>query len=103
MINFLYLLLLFVFSYWLYRFIYGGSSQNPFGISGKLIWTDKGKLTKSFYNNDFEVFGKPDFLYREREEIIAVEFKSRFGPVFESDIVQAKAAALAARGDGYKV
>jgi len=42
-------------------------------------------------------------MYRTKNGILAVEFKSRKGRVFSSDIVQAKCASLAARGAGYKV
>ncbi|WP_444928349.1 PD-(D/E)XK nuclease family protein (plasmid) [Microbulbifer sp. TRSA002] len=47
--------------------------------------------------------GKPDLMYRIRGGILAVEYKSRRGPVFTSDVVQAKCAALAARRNGYQV
>jgi len=82
---------------------YRGSDNNGLGIKGKLIWTDHGRQTKPFFNRTFEVFGKPDLMYRTKDGILAVEFKSRKGRVFSSDIVQAKCASLAARGAGYKV
>jgi len=80
-----------------------GSDDNNLGIKGKLVWTDHGRQTKPFFNRTFEVFGKPDLMYRTKDGILAVEFKSRKGRVFLSDIVQAKCASLAARGAGYKV
>jgi len=76
---------------------------NKLGIQGKLIWVDKGTHVKPFFNSAFEVLGKPDLMYQIPDGVLAVEYKSRQGPVFESDIVQAKCAALAARGGGYKV
>ncbi|QFT57092.1 PD-(D/E)XK nuclease family protein [Microbulbifer sp. THAF38] len=79
------------------------STRNSLGIEGKLIWIDKGRSTKPFFNHAFEVLGKPDLMYRIRGGILAVEYKSRRGPVFKSDVVQAKCAALAARGNGYQV
>ncbi|MBL4901004.1 MAG: hypothetical protein JKX76_15460 [Colwellia sp.] len=42
-------------------------------------------------------------MYRIRSGVLVVEYKDRNGPVFESDIIQAKTASLAARGSGYKV
>lgn len=73
------------------------------GIEGDLIWIDEGRHTKPLFNGMFKVFGKPDAMYRTRTGVLAVEYKSRNGPVFDSDIVQAKCAALAARGEGYRV
>ena len=80
-----------------------GFDDNNLGIKGKLVWTDHGRQTKPFFNRTFEVFGKPDLMYQTNDGILAVEFKSRKGRVFSSDIVQAKCASLAARGAGYKV
>jgi len=77
--------------------------KSKIGIEGKLIWTDHGKNTKSFFNPVFKVFGKPDLMYAVRGGVLAVEYKSRHGTIYESDIVQAMCAALAARGDGYNV
>lgn len=77
--------------------------KNNLDIKGKLIWVDHSKKTKPFFNSTFKVFGKPDLMYVVRGGVLAVEYKSRYGRIYESDIVQAKCAALAARGDGYKV
>lgn len=88
----------------LYNFIRRiARSRSDLGIEGKLIWMDKGRSTKPFFNQVFEVLGKPDLMYRVRGGVLAVEYKSRRGPVFKSDVVQAKCAALAARGNGYQV
>ena len=85
----------------LYNFIRRiARSRSDLGIEGKLIWMDKGRSTKPFFNQVFEVLGKPDLMYRVRGGVLAVEYKSRRGPVFKSDVVQAKCAALAARGNG---
>ncbi|UZE97249.1 PD-(D/E)XK nuclease family protein [Alkalimarinus alittae] len=79
-------------------------SRNKLGIEGKLIWVDKGRKTNPFFNRVFEVLGKPDLMYKIKGGILAVEYKSRKGTnIYQSDIVQAKTAALAARGEGYKV
>lgn len=90
-------LLLFVFPLirWIFR-------RDRLDINGKLIWVDKGKSTKPFFNKKFEVLGKPDLMYKIKGGILAVEYKSRKGNIFLSDIIQAKTAALAAR-DSYKV
>ena len=80
----------------LYNFIRRiAGSRSGLGIEGKLIWMDKGRSTKPFFNQVFEVLGKPDLMYRVRGGVLAVEYKSRRGPVFKSDVVQAKCAALA--------
>ncbi len=77
--------------------------SDALGIDGRLIWVDDGRRTKPFFNARYKVFGKPDLLYRVNGGVLAVEYKSRNGPIFESDIVQAKCAALSARGGQYKV
>lgn len=73
-------------------------SRPPVDVEGKLIWLDRGGSKDTFTNTEFYVCGKPDFIYKQKRGILAVEYKSRNGPVYESDIVQAKVAALAARG-----
>lgn len=93
-------ILLCIALYILFRVFSPGSRG---GIDGKLIWTDHGRQTKAFSNRTFKIFGKPDLMYRIRGGVKAVEYKHRNGPVFKSDIAQALAAALAARGEGYKV
>lgn len=82
---------------------YSGSGNKGLGIKGKLVWTDHGRQTRPFFNKTFQVFGKPDLMYRTKDGILAVEFKSRKGRVFSSDTVQAKCASLAARGAGFNV
>ncbi len=78
--------------------------RDPLGIDGKLVWVDRGQKTKPFFNKQFRVLGKPDLMYmRASRGVLAVEFKSRTGRIYESDVVQAKTAALAARGEGYRV
>tara|TARA_R110002167_G_scaffold204404_1_gene408439 strand:- start:6246 stop:6764 length:519 start_codon:yes stop_codon:yes gene_type:complete len=78
--------------------------KDPLGINGKLIWVDRGRKTKPFFNKEFRVLGKPDLMYKLASSgVLAVEYKSRKGRIYESDVVQAKTAALAARGDGYRV
>ena len=79
------------------------TTKDSLSIEGKLIWIDRGRSTKPFFNKAFEVLGKPDLMYRVLGGVLAVEYKSRKGPVFKSDMVQAKCAALAARGSGYRV
>ncbi|MDG9669613.1 hypothetical protein ONV78_17885 [Hahella sp. CR1] len=85
------------------RVAYRLKNEDPLGIDGKLVWIDRGRQTKPFFNRSFGVFGKPDLIYRIARGFLAVEYKSRRGVIYESDIVQAKVAALAARGAGYRV
>lgn len=77
--------------------------KNKLGIDGKLIWTDHGKNTKPFFNQEFYIVGKPDLLFKTPKGVLAVEYKSRKKFIYQSDIIQAKTAALCARGHGYKV
>lgn len=70
---------------------------------GELAWVDEGRHIKPFFNHEFKVLGKPDAIYDKGGRITTVEFKSRRGPVFDSDRVQALTAALAARAGGYNV
>ncbi len=35
------------------------------GISGTLVWLDKGTKTKPFFNEEFYVCGKLDLIYRQ--------------------------------------
>jgi len=77
--------------------------KNRLGINGKLVWVDEGRNTKPFFNKQFEVLGKPDLMYKIKNGVLAVEYKSRMSVIYQSDIVQAKSAALAARGSGYNV
>jgi CRISPR/Cas system-associated exonuclease Cas4 (RecB family) len=79
------------------------AKKDQLGIEGKLIWTDEGHKTKPFFNNVYDVLGKPDLMYKIKGGILAVEYKSRHGKIYESDIVQTRCASLAARGSGYKV
>lgn len=72
-------------------------------LLGELVWVDEGRHVKPFFHNGFKVLGKPDAIYNNSGLVTALEYKSRRGPVFDSDWVQAFTAALAARGAGYKV
>lgn len=83
--------------------LHSRKKTDKLGIQGKLIFIDKGKSTKPFFNNRYKVLGKPDLMYKQKAGVLAVEYKSRNASIYESDIVQAKAASLAARGAGYKV
>jgi len=98
------LLLLFafavVFAGWITRRLKVGSSGN---IEGKLIWQDLGRSTKVLVNSTFGVKGKPDSIYKIPGGAKAVEYKHRKGKVFDSDIAQALASSLAARGAGYRI
>ena len=78
-------------------------TSDDLGIKGKLVWVDRGKRTKPFFNNKWRVLGKPDLMYRVANGILAVEYKSRKRTIFGSDIVQGLTASLAARGEGFNV
>ena len=80
-----------------------GSRRPSDPVLGELVWVDEGRHVKPFFHKGFKVLGKPDAIYNKSGMITALEYKSRRGPVFDSDWVQAFTAALAARGAGYKV
>lgn len=73
------------------------------GIDGKIIWVDRGQKTKPFIHKAFGIVGKPDLMYQRPTGVLAVEYKNRNGPIYFSDVIQAKSAALAARGSGHRV
>ena len=79
------------------------TTGDPLGIEGELIWEDHGPHQAPFYNEELRILGKPDFIYKTPLGICAVEFKQRARKVMPSDIAQVMAAALAARGEGYRV
>ena len=82
-------------------FLYRRSARQ---MPGAVIWQDDGVSTASLYNATYGVAGKPDWLCDiGRNNVAAVEYKHRKKGFFESDIVQLKCAALAARGQGYTV
>lgn len=77
--------------------------SDQLGIKGELIWVDRGKDTKPFFNHYYKVLGKPDLMYKVDGGILAVEYKGRKNNIYDSDIVQGLTACLAARGQGYNV
>ena len=58
---------------------------------------DKNKRSKVFVNKKYGVSAKPDLIIKENGEYIIEEYKDRHSKVYKSDILQAKASALAAR------
>ena len=70
---------------------------------GQLIFLDNDDNPRTFRNYAFYVTGRPDAMYQTKTGIIAEEYKSRNGPIYKSDVLQAKCAALPARGEGYRV
>lgn len=72
-------------------------------IKGKLIWVDQGKKTQPFASHPFKIVGKPDFMFKIDEGILAVTYRNRKGNVYNNEIILAKATALAARNEGYQI
>lgn len=71
---------------------------NPFGIDGVEIWRDRGKQSKPFFNGKYYVLAKPDHIFQlSNGDKGIVEYKSRYGQVYDSDVAQTLASALAAR------
>ena len=65
--------------------------------SERVIYKDTGPKARVFVNKKYKVAAKPDLILKNIDGYIGVEFKSRKYGIYESDIVEAKAAALAAR------
>lgn len=66
---------------------------------GECVWMDS-EDAKPFFDGRFRILGKPDAIFKNAEgEFTAVEYKNRNKGIYSSDILQAKTAALAARGD----
>lgn len=86
-----------------FEFFRASKPGGDLGIDGKIIWVDRGYKTKPFIHKAFRIVGKPDLMYRTPTGVLAVEYKSRNGPIYFSDVIQAKSAALAARGSGHRV
>lgn len=72
-------------------------TKQGLGVPGRTIWLDKGRSTPAFYNRQYGIAGKPDSIQEVNGEMVAVEYKSRKGRVFASDIQQLVASTLAAR------
>lgn len=95
-------LAIFTFYFVIINFRRGGKRASDPEL-GELLWVDEGKDTKPFFNKAFKIFGKPDAMYVKGGKVTAIEYKSRKGKIHDSDMWQAMAAALAARGEGYQV
>jgi CRISPR/Cas system-associated exonuclease Cas4 (RecB family) len=66
---------------------------------GECVWMDKDDA-KPFFDGRFRILGKPDAIFKSEDgAFTAIEYKNRSKGIYSSDIVQAKTAALAARGD----
>ena len=63
----------------------------------RILYQDKGRRSKVFTNKKFGVAAKPDLILRTKDGDIAFEYKSRVRGIYQSDIAEAKAAALASR------
>ncbi|WP_063664913.1 hypothetical protein [Aliivibrio fischeri] len=74
--------------------------QTPYGFKAKLLFLDDGSSRGfAFFNRSLNVGATPDAIYKKRNrKDLMLELKSRKGPVYESDIAQAKAGVLATNG-----
>ncbi len=101
----IYIILLFVGYYF---FVYLGEKKrlerekgldNPFSMYGQLVYADgQSKKSRSFVNKRFGLCAKPDFIFRnEHGTYTLIEYKSRQGKVYQSDIQQTIASVMAAR------
>lgn len=67
------------------------------------VWIDEGRQTKPFYSKQYNLAGKPDAIMRKGSTLYSVEYKSRKQNIYDSDVIQLKAASLLAREQGYNV
>ena len=73
---------------------------SPLGIEGKIVYADQGRKSKLFINKKYGITAKPDFIIATQNgQNVMVEYKSRAGRVYQSDIVQLLASVLAARSE----
>lgn len=63
----------------------------------KVLYKDTGPRSRVFINKRYGIAAKPDAILQTPDGIVGVEYKSRRHGIYLSDIVEAKAAALAAR------
>ena len=79
----------------LYRFLF--YPMTNYGFRGRLVYTDEGQVEPFRYEwGDTVIVAKPDFVYRlVNGSYAVVEFKSRFGSVYPSDVIQLKSCVLA--------
>ena len=68
----------------------------------RVLYQDKGLRSKVFTNKKFGIAAKPDLILRTQEGDVVVEYKGRIRGIYQSDIAEAKAAALASRSK-YKI
>lgn len=72
--------------------------------SGDVIYEDdSGGRKRTFVNLEYGLSARPDRIEKTRDGGILTEYKPRRGPVYQSDINQVYAGALAARGAGIVV
>lgn len=95
-----------VLAAWLWSTRYSKRTKNGIeGLEGEIIWRDLGTQTKPLFNRRYKVLGKLDLILfnSPSKTLVGVEYKSRQKHFYESDIVQSKTAALAARGAGINI
>lgn len=94
-----------VLAAWLWAARYSKRTKSGIeGLEGEIIWRDLGPQTKPHFNRRYKVLGKLDLICRSpNQNLIGVEYKSRQKRFYDSDIVQSKTAALAARGAGIRI
>ncbi|MGY0314277.1 hypothetical protein ACV4QK_20620 (plasmid) [Alteromonas macleodii] len=63
----------------------------------RVIYKDTGPKARIFVNKKYNIAAKPDLILKKPEGYIGFEYKGRKRGIYESDIIEAKAAALAAR------
>jgi hypothetical protein len=83
---------------WVKKRLFSDFEKTPFGFKAQLIYSDRGKKSKIFTCDRFGLSAKPDFVYRlANGTFVLIEYKSREGRVYPSDIQQVMAAIIATR------
>ncbi len=86
------------FFLWLSERFFGYYQDTPFGFKARLFYSDKGIKSRVFTSNKYKLAAKPDFIYQlANGDYVLIEYKSRKGRVYPSDIQQVLAAIIATR------
>ncbi len=85
------LFLLSVVLYFLYK-----TKRTP----STVLYEDKGRSSRVLVDPVNRIRSKPDMIKGPKHSALLIEYKSRDGKVYPSDIAQAYAGVLAARADG---
>lgn len=96
MIDSLLIVLLLLLAFFVIGFIVTRTASSP-------LYSDKGIGSKVFKDKVRRIRAMPDRIEGTQRSALLLEYKSRKGGVYNSDVVQAIASVLAARGSGINI